>query len=67
MREIEIKFKVNDPDRMIFKLKEQGCVLSDSITQYDTVYAKAGETQAWENSQEGDIILRNCYDSKINL
>lgn len=67
MREIEIKFKVNNSDAILSKLKEQGCVLSEPITQHDVVYAKAGETQAWENSQTGDIILRLRHQNDKTL
>lgn len=38
MREIELKFKVDDVDKLINKLESLGCSLSEPITQNDTIY-----------------------------
>ena len=57
MREIEVKLKINDLASLEKRLKEKGCVLSAPIHQHDTVYSH-GSTSEWEQSKEGDIILR---------
>lgn len=40
MREIELKFKVDDLDKFIEKLKSLGCEVSDVINQKDTIYVE---------------------------
>jgi adenylate cyclase, class 2 len=58
MREIEIKIKVGDLDKIQEKLKGRGCVFSDPISQRDVIYSKGGSTSEWQSAKEGDIILR---------
>ncbi len=57
MREIEVKLKTDDLLSLEEKLKQKGCVLSSPINQHDVVYSR-GSTSEWEQSKEGDIILR---------
>ena len=58
MREIEVKLKVADLEALEQKLKDRGCVFSAPINQHDTVYSRGDSTSEWEESKEGDIILR---------
>lgn len=57
MREIEVKLKTNGLESLEKKLIEKGCVLSSPTSQHDIVYSRGG-TSEWEQSKEGDIILR---------
>lgn len=58
MREIEIKLRVKDLNALEKNLEAGGCVFSSSIHQHDTVYARAGDTSAWEGMREGHVVLR---------
>lgn len=57
MREIEVKLKIDDLKSLENKLKEKGCIVSAPISQHDIVYSRGG-TSEWEQSKEGDVILR---------
>lgn len=57
MREIEVKLRVNNLSELEQKLKEKDCVLSAPLNQHDIVYSR-GSISEWEESKEGDIILR---------
>lgn len=57
MREIEVKLKIGDLTSLEKKLIKRGCILSAPIHQHDVVYSRGG-TSEWEQSKEGDIILR---------
>ena len=48
MREIEIKLKVNNLDEIEEKLKQQGCVFSEPVTQHDVVYSSVHNTEAYD-------------------
>ncbi len=70
MREIEIKIKVKDLDKIQEKLKERGCVFSDPISQHDVIYSNGGSANELQSSKEGDVFLRirRMNDmSKLNL
>ncbi len=58
MREIEIKLRVKDFKDLEAELRERGCVLSGPIRQEDVIYSKAGSTNEWEQSKEGQIVVR---------
>jgi adenylate cyclase class 2 len=58
MREIEIKLKVDNFEELEKKLKEKGCVLSEPISQYDVIYSTKSPQEEFEQSKEGDIIIR---------
>lgn len=58
MREIEVKLKVKDTGELIKKLESQGCALSEPLVQHDLIYSKAGSTEEWEVSKEGQICMR---------
>ena len=58
MREIEIKLRVRDLDDLEKKLKTKGCSISESISQHDVIYSLKSSTEEFENSKEGDIIIR---------
>lgn len=59
MREIEIKLRVPDLEALKIKLIEKGCVLSDPISQHDTIYSKKDSIkEEWTKPKEGDIVLR---------
>ncbi len=58
MREIEIKLKVKDFENLEEKLRERGCALSSPIRQEDAIYSKAGSTNEWEVSKEGQTVMR---------
>ena len=55
MREIELKFKVDDLDSFIEKLEKLGCSLSDVVYQNDTIYVENLDNI---ESVEGSIWLR---------
>ena len=55
MREIELKFKIDNLDSFIEKLKSLGCEISDYINQADTIYV---ENLNNTDSVEGSIWLR---------
>lgn len=40
MKEIKVKARIKDKEKILLNLEEQGCVFSDSIKQVDTVYVK---------------------------
>lgn len=55
MREIELKFRVNDKAKLMNKLKGLGCKMSDVLEQNDTIYvSNLDDTE----SKEGSIWLR---------
>src|SRR3989344_5776840 len=56
MREIEIKLKVKDLSGLEKALVDRGCKLSDSMRQEDVVFSNRADF--FDNSREGDIILR---------
>ena len=56
MREIEIKAKLKDKDKVMEKLKALGCSFESPITQSDTVYAEDVDTL--ENFRSGTVFLR---------
>ncbi len=58
MREIEIKLKAKSFGELEQKLKERGCVLSEPISQHDVIYSLKGSTNEFEETKEGDIIIR---------
>lgn len=58
MREIEIKLKVNNLDELEKKLKEQGCVFFEAISQHDVIYSLNNIQNEFSKSKEGDIIIR---------
>lgn len=58
MREIEIKLRVKDFKDLEERLREHGCTLSSPIRQEDVIYSKAGSTNEWEVSKEGQIVMR---------
>lgn len=59
MREIEIKILSKNLKEVELKAKEQGCIFSDPIIQHDTIYSsKNSNNDFWEQTKEGDIILR---------
>lgn len=55
MREIELKFRVENQERLIEKLKELGCQIGDTIEQKDTIYVSNLDDV---ESKEGSIWLR---------
>lgn len=55
MREIELKFRVDDLDKFIKKIEELGCVVGDTINQNDTIYVANLDNT---DSIEGSIWLR---------
>lgn len=65
MREIEIKFKVENIEDLITRLVNKGCTISDTISQKDTIYV--GNLNDTE-SREGATFLRvRKTDNKIEL
>lgn len=58
MREIEIKLRVKNLAEIEEKLKEKGCVISEPITQHDTIYSLKGSRNEFESASEGDVIIR---------
>ena len=59
MREIEIKIRATNLDAIKTKLEQLGCKLSDPITQHDTIYSLAANTQEeWKESKEGHVVMR---------
>lgn len=65
MREIELKFKVEDLDKFIKKIEELGCLVGNTIIQNDTIYvANLNNVE----STEGSIWLRvRELNDKIEL
>ena len=65
MREIELKFKVDDLDKLLNKLDELGCNVSDVIYQEDSVFVSDLDNV---ESVDGSIWLRvRKMDDKIEL
>ena len=58
MREIEIKLRVKNLEEIEQKLKEKGCVISEPISQHDTIYSLKGSRNEFESASEGDVIIR---------
>ena len=54
MREIEIKAKVEDKQKLLAKIAEQGIVLSAPKTQHDVVFCKPGQ----QDYEKDSIWLR---------
>lgn len=65
MREIELKFKVDELDKFVKKIEELGCTVGSIITQNDTIYvANLDDT----DSVEGSIWLRvRKVNNKIEM
>lgn len=55
MREIELKFKIKEYDKLLEKLQNLGCNIEEPIIQNDTIYIKDLENI---ESKEGSIWLR---------
>lgn len=55
MREIELKFRVEDTEKLISKLKSLGCKIENVIEQSDTIYVSDLSNV---ESKEGAIWLR---------
>ncbi len=65
MREIELKFKVNNLNEIIKKLEEKNCKISEKLVQYDTIYVENLDNV---ESTEGSIWLRvRKENDKIEL
>jgi adenylate cyclase class 2 len=58
MREIEIKLRANNFEELEKKLKEKRCVLSEPISQYDVIYSLKNASDEFEETKEGDVIIR---------
>ncbi|MBX4181704.1 class IV adenylate cyclase [Candidatus Parcubacteria bacterium] len=58
MREIEVKLKGSNFEELENKLKEKGCMLSEPISQHDTIYALKGSTNEFSQASEGDVVIR---------
>src|SRR5581483_4288171 len=58
MREIEVKVKVENLQELEEKLKSQGCVFADPVSQHDVIYEKVGGPNLYEDAKEGNIVLR---------
>jgi len=61
MREIEIKLKVNNFEKLEKNLLEKGCLLSEPIIQHDVVYSLNNSTKEFESAGEKDVIIRLRY------
>ncbi|HEY4514820.1 MAG TPA: class IV adenylate cyclase [Candidatus Paceibacterota bacterium] len=57
MREIEVKMRVSDHDKLEKVLSERGCVLSEPISQHDVIYSP-GRDSYWNDYKEGDVAIR---------
>lgn len=55
-KEIEVKAKVDDLENIVKKLQEKGCVISEPITQKDSVYISP--EVSYEDMKFGDNFLR---------
>lgn len=55
MREIELKFKVNDKEKLFSKLKNLNCEIKEPLYQNDTIYVNNLDNT---ESVEGSIWLR---------
>lgn len=65
MREIELKFRVDDLNSFVGKLESLGCTLSDYINQFDTIYVENLDNT---ESTEGSVWLRvRKVNDKIEL
>lgn len=65
MREIELKFKIENIERILTFLEKQGCEISPMNYQYDTIYVK---DLNHVESTEGSIWLRvRKTNDKIEL
>lgn len=65
MREIELKFKVDNIDDIISFLEKSNCEISDTECQYDTIYVQNLDNV---ESTEGSVWLRvRKTDEKIEL
>lgn len=68
MREIEVKVKTNNLKEVENKLLDFGCNLSQPIHQHDVIYSYGASTSEWEETKEGDIILRiRREDNRVTL
>ncbi|OGZ67867.1 MAG: hypothetical protein A3D35_00710 [Candidatus Staskawiczbacteria bacterium RIFCSPHIGHO2_02_FULL_34_9] len=69
MREIEIKLKAKNLDEIEEKLKQQGCVFSEPITQHDVVYSSVHNTKTYDQiGGVGYVAIRIRYqDDKTIL
>lgn len=65
MREIELKFKIDNPNEIIDFLKEKGSSFGEKKYQYDTVYVKSTDHIEQE---AGSVFLRvRATDDKIKI
>lgn len=65
MREIELKFKVDNIDDIISFLEKSNCEISDTECQYDTIYVQNLDNV---ESTEGSVWLRvRKTNDKIEL
>ncbi len=58
MREIEIKLRAKNLEEIEEKLKEKGCIISELISQHDTIYSLKGSRNEFASASEGDVIIR---------
>ena len=65
-----IKLKVTDLPALASTLKERGCFLTEPISQHDVIYSQKSSKEEFEQSKEGDIIIRLRYlaeGAELNL
>ena len=70
MREIEIKLKAKNFEKLEEKLKERECILSEPISQHDVIYSQKSSKEEFESAKKGDIIVRIRYlkdKAQLNL
>lgn len=58
MREIEIKLHANDLASLEEKLKEQGCILSEPLHQYDRIYTYGDDVSVFTKGKSGHNVMR---------
>ena len=58
MREIEVKFKVDNLRLLEEKLQAKGCILSEPISQHDVIYSRYSGGVEFAEAKEGDVIIR---------
>ncbi len=73
MREIEMKFRVNDLDDFIKLLTLKECVISDELKQFDTIYVmdlndvKSKEGSVWLRVRKSnDVVELNYKKQSVN-
>lgn len=65
MKEIEIKYQLNDKSKLIEKLERLGCVMSDTNIQKDTIYVS--DLNHIENTPESIFLRVRKDNDKIQL